>query len=176
MNDELVQRKYIILDTSALLAKYQLLHYSSDVVLMTTPLVVSEVKDHESRSALDLAVSLGRLLIVEPQEALMNKAREIAQSIGENYSISPTDLSIVALALQLRDELRRGEIVVVITDDYSIQNTLLNAGIAFKPLRTRGIRIPRKYVVLCTTCGYASTNILEKICPFCNTPLARLSS
>ncbi len=176
MSNELIQRKYVILDTSALLAKYQLLHYSSDAVLMTTPLVVDEVKDYESRSALDLAMSLGKLLIVEPQEALINKARDVVRSIGENYSISPTDLSIVALALQLKDKLKRGEVVVVITDDYSIQNTLLNAGIAFKPLRTRGIRIPRKYVVVCPTCGYVSVNILEKTCPLCNTPLTKLSS
>ncbi|MCX8198732.1 MAG: hypothetical protein N3E36_01720 [Sulfolobales archaeon] len=176
MSNESIKLKYIILDTSALLAKYQLLYYSNDVVLMTTPLVVSEVKDHESRSALDLAVSLGKLLIVEPQEALISKARDFVQSIGENYSISPTDLSVIALALQLKDRLKRGEVVVVITDDYSIQNTLLNAGVAFKPLRTRGIRIPRKYFVICPTCNYASTNILEKTCPLCNTPLIKLSS
>jgi len=176
LSNESVQRKYVILDASALLAKYQLLHYSSDVVLVTTPLVVNEIKDHESKSALDLAVSLGKLLIIEPQETLIDKARDVVQSIGENYSISPTDLSIIALALQLKSKLKRGEVIVVITDDYSIQNTLLNAGIAFKPLRTRGIKIPRKYVVICPTCSYVSTNILERTCPLCNTPLAKLSS
>lgn len=162
------RKVYIILDTSAFLAKYPLQHYSS-YELLTTDLVVSELRDRESREALEIALSIGRVKIVQADKKFIDKAINVSKNIGEYTSLSSTDLSILALALQYSVY---GP-VVVITDDYALQNALLYAGISFKPLRTTGIKQLRKYRVICPSCGYVSTSIGEAICPLCNTKLIK---
>ena len=162
------KKTYIILDTTAFLAKYPLQHYSSHE-LLTTAHVISELRDHESKEAFEIALNIGRIKVVQPDKKFIDKAINISKSIGEHTSLSKTDLSILALALQYS---LHGQ-VIVITDDYALQNTLLYAGIPFKPLRTTGIKRLRRYLVVCPTCGYVSTNIGENICPLCNSKLIK---
>ncbi len=162
------RKLYIVLDTAAFLAKYPLQQYST-YELLTTPHVLSEVRDRESREALEMALSIGRVRVVEPSKEYMDKAMGIARSIGEHSSLSTADLSVLALALQY---LVHGS-VVVITDDYALQNTLLYTGIPFKPLRTTGIHGFRRYIVLCPVCGYVSSVIGEKNCPLCGSRLVK---
>ena len=158
----------MILDTTAFLAKYPLQQYSS-YHLLTTPNVVSEVKDRESREALEIAIDIGRIQVIEPDRKYVERAIVISRSVGEHISLSKTDLSVLALALQYSI---KGS-VIVITDDYALQNTLLQAGISFKPLRTIGIKTIRRYLVVCPACGYISTNIGEKRCPLCSSKLVK---
>mgnify|MGYP000144321892 CR=1 FL=1 len=162
------KKSYIILDTTAFLAKYPLQHYSSHE-LLTTAYVLSELRDHESKEAFEIASNIGRVKVVQPDKKFIDKAINVAKSIGEHTSLSKTDISILALALQYS---LYGH-VIVITDDYALQNTLLYVGIPFKPLRTTGIKQFRRYTVICPTCGYVSSNIGEKTCPLCNSKLIK---
>ncbi len=174
MNQELhySNKVVLVLDTSAFLAKYPLQVYGSNTILYTTPSVIDEARDKETRESVELAMILNRIIVKKPSDRYIKYVREIATKIGEHYSLSSTDIDVIALAYELSINNNR---VIVITDDYSIQNTLLHMGIPFKPLRTRGIRVLRKYIVFCPACYYTSSNLKEDKCPICGSPLKKKS-
>ncbi len=156
-----------VLDTTALIARWLLY---TPVQGYTTSLVVAEARDRDSREGAELALQLGRLLVLDPPREILEEARRAAARLGLHSSLSETDLSVAALALHLR---RRGEVVVV-TDDYALQNLVAKLGFRFQPLRTRGISRTEEYIVVCPGCGYRSTRPGEKRCPHCGTPLRRV--
>ncbi len=160
----------IVMDTSALLAKYHLQIPGYIGEITTTNRVVEEVRDMENREALELGIDINRVRIVEPRKMFLERVLEKAREIGEHVSLSRTDLDVAALAYMYREEGCR---VVVFTDDYSLQNLLAHLKIPFKPLRTRGIRIAREYRVYCPVCGYVSFDPGEEVCPICGSRLAK---
>lgn len=156
-----------VLDTTALIARWLLY---TPVKAYTTPLVVAEAKDPDSREGVETATALGRLQVAEaPVEAAQAVRREAVRQ-GLQVSLSEADLSVAALAWHMK---RLGHEVIVVTDDYALQNLLAALGIRFQPLRTRGIREKRSYIVRCPACGYVSRDPDEKMCPRCGTPLRR---
>jgi len=158
-----------VLDTSAFIAKWPL--YAPRAKIYTTSLVVSEVRDAESRQGLETALLLNRVEVLDPGQRYVKQARREAKRKGLLIALSETDLSVAALALQLRD---RGYDVEVITDDYALQNLVSLLGLGFRPLRTRGIKRIEEYIVICPACGYQSRDPSERICPVCGTPLRRV--
>lgn len=160
----------VILDTAALLAKYYRLLPRTRVEVYTTHSAVSEVKDLENKQALEEALNLGLLIPVTPQHSFVQLAMRVASTIGCVHKLSRIDLEIVALALQLQNSQFK---VIVITDDYEIQNLLLYMGISFKPLKTTGIRELKVYMARCPTCGYVPSKPSEETCPFCGTKISR---
>ncbi|WP_048163000.1 NOB1 family endonuclease [Thermogladius calderae] len=160
----------IVGDTGALLARiyYMLPSYRFD--FYTTSICVGEVKDQENREALLKAVDLGLVKVVEPGSEYLRKATDAARIVGELSKVSEADLSVIALALKLSQETR----VVVLTDDYSVQNVLYQLGIGFKPVRTSGIKSAFKYREYCPTCGYVPGRPGEKVCPVCGSPIVRV--
>jgi len=165
----LTEKILVVLDTSALLAKYHLQLDPLKARVLTTQRVVDEVKDAESREALELGLSIGRIEVVKPSEKFVEIARKKAWEIGERTSLSETDVEVAALALELKNHGH----VVVVTDDYSLQNLLLHLSIPFKPLRTMGIKTARRYLTVCNACGYVSPDPYEDVCPICGSPLSK---
>lgn len=160
------EKTVLVLDTTAFIAKYALQVYSSDIY--TVPSVLQEVKDKESRESLELSMSINRIVVRNPSQESIEYIKNITRKIGEHVSLSRTDIEVIALAYEL---LRKYK-VIVITDDYTIQNVLLHLGIPYKPLRTQGIKVARKYKVYCPKCYYVSTSY-EEYCPICNTKLCK---
>ncbi|MET1159663.1 MAG: NOB1 family endonuclease [Thermoprotei archaeon] len=154
----------LIFDTTAFLAKYHLQLWGRNIEIYTTQSVVNEVRDSESKSALELGLSIARINILEPQKTYLEKVKKNAFKLGVLHKLSKTDLEVAALALELSE---RGRKVVVVTDDYMLQNLLLDIGIGFKPLRTTGIKKLRRYKIKCPVCGYTSIRSDEEICPIC---------
>ena len=159
-----------MLDTTAFLARWPL-YAPPGSRLYTTSLVLGEVRDRESRSGLELALTASRVQVLDPPPGLVREAERLAARHGLHTVLSGTDLSVAALALLLREE---GEVVVV-TDDYALQNLVALAGLRFMPLRTRGIVRAESYIAVCPACGYRSTRPGERVCPVCGTPLVRRS-
>ena len=157
-----------VLDTTAFLAALPLMLYNAR--LMTPPRVVEEVRDRESRERLQVAMLLDRVEVVEPRERYRWRVKRTAVKHGLHGSLSETDIDVAALALQARDE--HGDVIVV-TDDYALQELLTHLGMRFQPLRTRGIREVRDYILVCPVCGYVSKRFGEKVCPRCGVPLVR---
>jgi UPF0271 protein len=168
----LSKRKIIfVFDTSAFIAKYHLQLPKYLVKIYTVKRVVEEVKDSESRVALELGIDTGFVNIVEPKEKYRDIVRKHAMRIGEYISLSKTDIDVAALALQLSREYDSK--VIVVTDDYALQNLLYHLGVSFKPLRTMGIKKIHEYIVYCPNCGYVSSSGDEDVCPICGSKLVK---
>ena len=161
----------LVLDTGALLAKYYRLVPSYVAEVYTSAKNVSEVLDSENKQALEEAIALSLVKVVEPEKQYIEKVKSLARSFGYLHKLSDADVNLVALALQLSES--RNESVIVITDDYDIQNLLYLLGIPFKPLRTSGIKKPIIYKAWCPTCGYVPRNPGEDTCPLCNSKIVR---
>ncbi len=130
--------KVIVADTGAIIAglplRLPLPHFSP-------PSVVEEVRDLESKNILEESLNLGRLKVVKPSNEYIKKAIGLATKSGTFKKLSSTDIELIALALYLKTE--QNVEVVVATDDYSIQYTLLKSDLNIKILRIRyrGVRI-----------------------------------
>ncbi len=136
----------------------------------TTPGVVGEVRDENSRRVLENSLSLGRLTVMSPSPRFLEEARRIASEVGVEVSLSPTDVEVLALALELAAS---GLDVTVVTDDYMLQNASAHAGLDYMPVKTRGIRGTRRYEVYCPACGYHPQGEAPRICPRCGHRLSR---
>ncbi|WP_440059041.1 NOB1 family endonuclease [Thermogladius sp. 4427co] len=161
----------VVADTGALLARYYNLLPIHVYDFYTTKACVQEVRDRENKEALENAIELGLVRVVEIDKEYFEKALNKAREIGELTKVSEADLSIIALALSLSETYDK---VIVLTDDYSLQNILYNIGISFKPVRTTGIREAWKFREYCPVCGYVPGKPGEKTCPVCGSPLKRV--
>jgi len=160
----------VVLDTGALLAKYYRFIPRQVAEAYTTASASGEVRDRENRDALEEAVDLGLIRVVTPGQGFIEVAKNAARAVGCLHKLSLTDVEIVALALSLKSSYRD---VVVVTDDYELQNLLAHLGISYRPLRTRGIREVKAYVAQCPLCGYVPGKPGEEVCPFCGIKIRR---
>ena len=123
-----------ILDTSAILAGFPLIAQVKPQI--TTSYVVKEVLDPRSKEVLETALEIGRLVIEDPEELWIKRAKQYATSAGTHKVLSDTDITVLALALKYK---HKGYNPIVLTDDYKLQITLKKLKIAFKPVKTYGI-------------------------------------
>ncbi len=163
------RKKILVLDTTAFLAALPL--QLPDAILYTTPSVLEEVRDQESRLRLETALVLERVRVVKPPVKTVRQVLDVAKRVGEHGSLSKTDVEVLALALHLSETMSN---VVVVTDDYAVQNLAAHLGLDYMPLRTRGIRETRRFVYKCPACGYVSEKPGEKTCPICGTRLVKV--
>ncbi|BAB67242.1 NOB1 family endonuclease [Sulfurisphaera tokodaii] len=153
----------IVFDTGAFLAGLQ--NYYEKIY--TNSLVINEIKDKKSRELLDLAIMAGKIIIMEPEENTLKKTKKIAEKISA-YNLSKTDLSIAALAYELRPS-------IVFTDDLTLQNLLLNLGIEFKSVKLNiRIRNRKKYKFTCKACGKTFSRSYSS-CPYCGNTIIVVS-
>jgi len=110
--------------------------------------VTDEIRDFKSVMVLERALSDGRLRIIEPDPESMREVEEVAGRSGDAMRLSSTDREVIGLAVSLK---KRGG-VTVITDDYTIQNTLRILGIDFSSVLTSGIKETYQWRKICTGC------------------------
>jgi UPF0271 protein len=123
----------IILDTTALLAGIENI---LPPPLYTTSKAVEEVKDKENREKLSIAIGTGKISVIDPKKESISQAEKKAEKLKIKEKLSETDITIAALALELREKCKP----IVFTDDYTLQYLLHKTGITHKPLRTKGIK------------------------------------
>jgi UPF0271 protein len=153
-----------VLDASAF---YTGVPFLSNSKFYTTNSVFKEVK-HIKRSygALEALIDAGKLKVIEPEELFLQQVISIAKKTGDFSRSSSADLSILALALQLKKTL--------ISDDYAVGNIATLLKIPIKSMGTKGITEIRKWIPFCRTCGKAyEPNITE--CALCGSRLRRRS-
>ena len=163
-------RKVVVLDASAFIAGLD--PFSLDCDAFTVPGVRFELSPG-SMGALRfrMAEESGRLVVRQPGEEALRKAREASACMGDTIALSEIDLELLALAIELREE---GYEPVIATDDYAIQNVARKVGIGFTPLATFGIKEELKWIVYCPACYKRyPPDIKERECPVCGTPLKR---
>lgn len=119
---------------------------------------------------LKTALEVGKLKVQAPKEKFLDKVKAIAANVGDAFLLSETDLQVLALAL----ELKTYYCVLIVTDDYSIQNVSKKIGIKFASLSTFGIRRLIKWIRYCPACyrKYPANANFRK-CTVCGIELKR---
>ena len=92
-----------------------------------------------------LSLEAANLMWKSPSIESINQATEISHGTGDLDGLSETDLSLIALAIDIKGHL--------FTDDYRIQNVCSSAGIEWSPVETVGISETWKWELKCRACG-----------------------
>jgi endoribonuclease Nob1 len=136
---------YFVLDASAFINGFDLESNNN----YTAPEITQEVKDFESKLTLDMAINDGRLIIQDVDEKYIKEVNEVISESGDVLRLSNPDKKLIALALMLKDE---GKNVKVVSDDYTIQNTLKIINIPYRGIITEGIKGIYNWKKVCEGC------------------------
>ena len=136
---------FYVLDASAFINGFQLDSKNN----FTVPEITFEIKDFESRLKFDEAIDESRLIIQDVPEKYLKLLDEIISKSGDSLRLSFPDKKLISLAYMMCDE---GKDVKVITDDYSIQNTLKIMNIPYSGIITEGIKGIYNWKKVCEGC------------------------
>ncbi len=151
----------LVLDTSALFSMEDL---PQDAEVFVTPSVLEELRKYKDRRV----ERWGDLLRTsEATTSSIKKVREAAERTADAGRVSPTDVEVLALAIDLE--------AVVLTDDYSIQNLAAHIGIPYRTVGLKGIRKVLKWRYKCTGCGRVFDKDMPE-CPVCGSKLRTVRS
>ncbi len=157
-----------VLDATAF---YAGVPYTSLATYYTTDSVVKEVSHRKSKSiSIEGLVEAGRLRIYNPSVKSVERVQETAQRSGDISSLSETDISVVALALELKE---RGSDIIVISDDYAVENLSSILGIKRVSVMTGGIKKIVEWLIYCPGCGKVFRDQHPKTCDVCGSTLRR---
>ncbi|WP_297556605.1 type II toxin-antitoxin system VapC family toxin [Thermococcus sp.] len=134
-----------------------------DVEGVTTPKVVEEVKDPESKLFLEGLISAGKVRVLAPSLKSIEAVKDAARRTGELNELSEADVEVLALAYELKG--------ILLTDDYNLQNIARTLGIEFRTLK-RGIKRVIRWNYVCIGCGKHFREMPpEGVCPDCGSPV-----
>lgn len=167
MSSEACSGYIYLLDAAALFASYQLM-LPPTVRAVTTPEVLEEVRDGLSKVSVELSLSAGKLAVVEVDSTLIDNAVRVADELGEVGKLSKADLSLVALMVKYS---REGCEVIVVTDDYSLQNIAAYLNLYVVGVKRKVIERVVKYVMVCEACGFKGSS--GDSCPVCGGRMVR---
>ncbi|MCP8316000.1 MAG: nucleotide-binding protein [archaeon] len=163
-----LRRKALVLDTTAF---YAVIPFTGTSKYYTTPSVIREVSHNQTLSmAISALIESNRLIIIEPLNDLIEEVRLTASKSGDLQKLSNTDISVIALGMQLK---RNGYYVTIVSDDYSIQNVVKFSGLNFSPIMTRGISRTIRWFLYCSGCGKVFYDSSAIVCDVCGTRLKR---
>ena len=115
----------------------------------TVPEITAEIKDFESRLMFDMAIDEGKLVIQDVSSKYISCVNNIISESGDILRLSLPDKKLIALAYMLSEE---GKNVKVISDDYTIQNTLKIMNIPYSGIITEGIKGIYNWKKVCEGC------------------------
>ncbi len=136
---------FYILDASAFINGFQL-DFGNN---FTVPEITSEIKDFESRLKFDAALNENKLTILDVADEYIKSVEKIISKSGDVLRLSVPDKKLISLAYMMFDE---GKNVKVISDDYTIQNTLKIIGIPYSGIITEGIKGVYNWKKVCEGC------------------------
>lgn len=145
--------------------------------LQSRELYVTEGVLEEARGTPETAsraiayLEAGTVKKVDIDDKDVRVAREWASKIGEDR-LSDVDLEVAAAAIVL--SRRRGK-VMVLTDDYALQNLLSSIDIGYERITHRGILKQVTYRYRCSACGKVFRRSVGQ-CPNCGSRVRRVRS
>jgi len=144
-----------VLDTSGILRSD--LDFSRNKYIITNS-VLSELLDESARVAIEAALKSKNIILAEPREDFLKKVKEAAIKTGDISEMSSTDLDILAVALERN--------LVIISDDYRVQNVASALGLEFETTIHEGIKHRLRWFKICEGCGrkYPMESDLCEIC------------
>ena len=134
-----------VLDASAFINGFQFTSKRN----YTVPEITAEIKDFKSRLNFDNVLSEGLLTIQDVPSEYLSCVHTIISESGDILRLSLPDKKLIALAYLLSQQ---GENIKVITDDYTIQNTLKIMDIPYSGIITEGIHGIYNWKKVCEGC------------------------
>lgn len=153
-----------VLDSTAF---YAGIPYQGSGRYFTTYLVLEEVKHHSVGSSLIHS----RVQVTEPSPDSMTRVKATASKTGDIGALSQTDLSLLALALDL-SQADGG--VHLVSDDFAVRNVAEILSIPLAQTSLKGGEWKNiTWKIYCRGCGKQYTNPKLTVCPVCGTQLVR---
>lgn len=134
-----------VLDASAIINGFKI---NSDNNY-TVPEITSEIKDLKSKLTFDMLIEEGNLIIQDVPNKYISSVNDVISMSGDILRLSMPDIKLISLACMLQDE---GKNVKVISDDYTIQNTLKIMEIPYSGVMTEGIKGIYNWKKVCEGC------------------------
>jgi UPF0271 protein len=138
----------VVLDTSAIISGLPGSEDGNEYYV--TPEVLKEIKDENARLKVELTVKEGKTRVVQPRERFIAQIKKQAQGLGEDESLSEADLTVISLAIEFKE---KGEDVLIVSDDYGIQNVASSLSIKFASIGEKGIKRVLAWHYICRGCG-----------------------
>lgn len=136
---------YYVLDASAFINGFQLTSKKN----FTVPEITSEIKDFESKLKFDAVLNENKLKIIDVDSSYIEAVDRIISKSGDILRLSYPDKKLISLAYMFSQE---GYNVKVISDDYTIQNTLKIMNISYSGVITDGIKGIYNWKMVCDGC------------------------
>lgn len=134
-----------VLDASAFINGFKIISKNN----FTVPEITTEIKDFKSKLTLDMALEEGTVVIKDVTTECISGVNDIISESGDILRLSFPDKKLISLAYMLHQQ---GENVVVITDDYTIQNALKIMDIEYSGVMTEGIKGIYNWKKVCEGC------------------------
>jgi UPF0271 protein len=159
-----------LLDTSALLSGKEFV-INDEFELLTVPSVEAELIRGPSNTdddwtdiqlKFEFLIDAG-LKIVQPSDRSIEIIKSAAERTGDIKRLSDTDIELLALGFELGTDFHD---VVLLTDDYSIQNICTELDINYQSVMEKGITKKYHWQYRCIGCGKIWDDPLE-VCPIC---------
>lgn len=145
VQENIIMEICYVLDASAFINGFELTSKRN----YTVPEITAEIKDFESRLKFDSVVNEGLLVIQDVTSEYLSCVNAIISESGDILRLSLPDKKLISLAYMLSQQ---GENVKVITDDYTIQNTLKIMDIPYSGIITDGIKGIYNWKKVCEGC------------------------
>lgn len=160
-----MKNKIKILDASAFIGGY----HPTDKNNYTIPDVTQELKDIQSQSILNNALKDNLLVIQDPSKKNSDIVDDTIKTSGDILRLSNVDKKLLALAIEKKSEHND---IILLTDDYSIQNVAKILKIPFQSIITKGINQVYNWKLICKGCKkeYAEDYSFTE-CEICGSPL-----
>jgi endoribonuclease Nob1 len=156
-----------VLDSTAF---YAGIPYQGSGRYFTTYLVLEEVKHHNVGSSLIHS----RVQVTEPSNDSLTKVKATASKTGDLGALSQTDISLLALALDLANADGG---VNLVSDDFAVRNVAEILSIPLAQTSMKGGEWRNiTWKIYCRGCGKQYTNPKLTVCPVCGTQLVRKAS
>jgi endoribonuclease Nob1 len=153
-----------VLDSTAF---YAGIPYQGSGRYFTTYLVLEEVRHHNVGSSLIHS----RVQVTEPTPDSLARVKSTASKTGDIGALSQTDMSLLALALDL-SHVDGG--VSLVSDDFAVRNVAEVLGIPLAQTAMKGGEWKNiTWKLYCRGCGKQYTNPKLTVCPVCGTQLVR---
>lgn len=166
MIQEKTTYQVLLVDTSAILSGKRFDTY--DAMVVTSSLMADELqeggRDHRQFEYLQ---AKGLQIHTASKDSLM-LIKGTAKQLGEDTRLSKADMELLALAVDVVQVWKRS--VVILTDDYSIQNVAAFLQIPYEPISQKGITKKFKWVRRCVGCRRILSESVDA-CPVCGSPV-----
>ena len=156
-----------ILDSTAF---YAGIPYQGSGRYYTTYLVLEEVKHHNVGSSFIQT----RVMVTGPSPECLTRVKSTAKKTGDIGALSQTDISLLALALDLKGSDGGANLI---SDDFAVRNVAEVLSIPLAPTSMKGGEWKNiTWKIYCRGCGKNYTNPKLTVCPVCGTQLVRKAS